>query len=323
MPRPPVLSRKISPKRPALAATIAALCALSVQAETVPAPVETSAPITAGRTATVNLEAQIRSEASNFTTRLALPIVSQRTSATLVQVNAAKGAEDLGTIGGGLVQRFRPYGGEWVFGLYGFYELRESRHGADFQLASFGVEVSRGRHTVRANGWVPTTGGESQRHGRDTTFTGPTAGFDVEYELALPSPGLHLQPHVAAGYYDVEGTHGVGGKESGVKLRADVQYRWVTAGVEWRDDDRAFGGNWLGTIRVTVPFGGSAGPGGRNDARMVEPIRRDSWPGTFEHTKHAPAPHRHAAAIKPPTSVVQPVTDQDCCNGAPSVIIYD
>lgn len=322
MPIPSAPPNKTHAFRRALACTFAALCTLSVQAGTPPATIETSATAIDPRAATLDLEGQFRSDGSNFTTRLALPIVHQRTNATLVQVEGAKGDQTFRGVGGGLVQRFRPYGGEWVFGFYGFYEVRETAKSFAYEQAAFGVEASHGRHTVRANGWVPTTGGESTRHGRDTLFTGPTAGFDVEYELELPSPGLHLQPHVAAGYYYLEGTHGVGGHESGVKLRADVQYRWLTAGVEWRDDDRGFGGNWLGTVRVTVPFGGSAEKNDKTDAKLLDPIRRDSSPNTFDHVKHAPAAPKPRAVVQPPMPVTQPANN-DCCGGAPPVIIYD
>src|SRR4051812_453852 len=204
MPTPLASPAQTPAPRRALACTIAALCALSAQASPPPASIETSAPASDARAATLDLEGQFRADASNFTTRLALPVFHQRTSATLLQVNADAGGGSLRGIGGGLVQRFRPNGGDWVLGVYGFYETQQSTHGFQFQQAEFGLEATRGRHTVRANGWLPTTGGDRERHGRDTVFTGPTAGFDVEYELELPSPGLHLQPHVAAGYYYME-----------------------------------------------------------------------------------------------------------------------
>src|SRR3954453_8465537 len=116
MPAPFASPSKTHASRRALACTIAALCALGAQASPPPAAVETSAPVADPRAATLDLEGQFRADASNFTTRLALRVFHQRTSATLLQVNADAGGGSLRGIGGGLVQRFRPNGGDWVLG---------------------------------------------------------------------------------------------------------------------------------------------------------------------------------------------------------------
>src|SRR5215207_9195684 len=128
MPTPPACPHKNRASRRALACTIAALGVFGAQASPPPAAIESSAAGSSPRIATLDLEGQFRSEASNFTTRLALPVFHQRTSATLLQVNADVGAQSLWGIGGGLVQRFRPHGGDWVLGLYGFYETRQAPH---------------------------------------------------------------------------------------------------------------------------------------------------------------------------------------------------
>ncbi len=273
--------------------------------------------------ATIEGEGQFRSEGSNFVTRLALPVLHQRTASTVVQVAAAKGEESFGTVSAGAIQRFRPEGGNWVFGFYGFYEAKQTADEFGFQQAAMGVEVSRGRHIVRANGWAPFTGGESWkgRNGDRMTIS-PTAGFDVEYEVELPSPGLGLQPRLAAGYYYFTATDGVSAKESGVKLRGELQYRWVTAGVEWRDDDRGHGGNWLGLVRVSVPLGGTAEAKDKPAERMTAPIRRDQWPSTLETHKMAPARKIQKDRWSAPYHHT-PTHEENCCDGAPEVIIYD
>jgi hypothetical protein len=123
------------------------------------------------------------------------------------------------------------------------------------------------------------------------------------------------------GYYYVTASDLFSSKESGLKLRAELQYRWVTAGVEWRDDDRALGGNWLGTVRVSVPLGRGTS-GDETDHRLTAPIRSDDWPSTFDRTKEI----RRAQAVPRRRTWSPPVQEkpaEDCCGGAPPVIIYD
>jgi hypothetical protein len=250
-----------------------------------------------------------REEGSNFLVRVALPVIQHTQAATLVQVAGAKGEESLGFLSAGAIQRFRPLGGDWVVGGHAFYEAAQTAGGFGFHQIDFGMELARGRHIVRAHGWVPFSGGETRRSRGELRKESPTIGFDVEYEVDLPSPGWNLQPRVALGYYYFSATDGFSAQESGLKARGELQYRWVTSGVEWREDSRGNGGNWLGTVRVSTA-----------------PVRHDLWPRTLSSREQRPMPRERAqeeerkSAPERSDRVAEAV---DCCDGAPSVIIYD
>jgi hypothetical protein len=270
------------------------------------------------------LQLDVRERASNFTGRFALPVWKPVGAATLFQIAGLKGEESLGVAGAGVIQRFQPFG-TWVFGLNGFYSVAQTSSGFDFQRVDFGVEVANGRHIVRANGWVPTTGGEvryTKSYYKEKVS--PSAGFEVEYELQLPTIGRDLQPRLAAGYYYHEATDGSNDRESGFKARAELQYGWVTTGVEWRENDRIAGGNWLGMVRVSVPLGRVAAAGTIDSAsltasRMVAPVRHDLWPKTFQGGEKPPAVKPVEVPEAPPVEAAP----FDCCPGAPEMLIYD
>src|SRR6478735_8246112 len=75
-----------------------------------PAPV-------AGIQPQVEVEGRVRSEAADANVRLAIPVWRAVEHGTLLQASASKGEESLGGVSAGVIQRFRPSGGNWVFGL--------------------------------------------------------------------------------------------------------------------------------------------------------------------------------------------------------------
>lgn len=282
-------------------------------------------------------ELQVRSSASSAVARLAIPAWKAIGRATLFEATVSKGEKSLGSASVGVIQRFRPAGGNWVFGLNAFYETLQTPEGFDVQQVTVGGEVALKRHIIRANAWFPVTGGETHRRKNgDRVSIAPTRGFDAEYEIELPTLFARLQPRVAAGYYYLRADDaGVFRTVSGFKARAELQYEWVSAGLEWREDGRAFGGHWLGFLRVSVPLGRAV----KSDlataaSRMEAPIRRDVWPLIFRSTKAVSArPEEKTASIRPairppsPPPGTQPpsppVEDVECCDGAPDELIFD
>ena len=280
--------------------------------------------------ANVELEGRIRSEGADGNARLAIPVWRVIEHHTLLQASAFKGEESLGGISAGVIRRFRPSGGDWVFGLNAFYEAKETPDSFDLQQLVLGAEIARSNHILRANAWLPLTGGEKRKvSGGDTLAIAPTRGFDAEYEVDLPSPIPGLQPRAALGYYYLQARGaGVEKTVSGFKARTEVQYRYVTLGVEWREDERAFGGNWMGMLRVELPLGRTPATAlSTSEARMSAPIRRDTWPMTLRSTEGAPGRHFEdeparfqASPLRAPSSVAN---DPNCCGGAPDELIFE
>jgi hypothetical protein len=271
---------------------------------------------------TVEVEGAVREESAQFLTRFALPVWQPNNAATLLQAAGSKGEQSAGFFSGGVIQRFRPLGGDWVLGVHGFYEAARTTGGFGFQQIDFGLEIAHSRHIVRAHAWVPVTGGQTRRTPDEEYKESPSRGFDVEYEIDLPSPGWELQPRLAVGYYYITASDTLSAKESGFKARAELQYRWLTTALEWREDDRINGGNWLGTLRVSLPLGRQVTQD-RTAARMSVPIRHDLWPRTFGKESYvgSKATALPPAARPAPAPAAAPV--EDCCGGAPSVLIYD
>jgi len=278
----------------------------------------------------VEIEGRVRSEAADGNARLAIPVWQAVEHATLFQASGSKGEESLYGLSAGIIQRFRPSGGDWVFGLNAFYGAAETTDSFRLQQLVIGAEIALPKHIVRANAWLPASGGEKRKvGGGDTLSIAPTRGFDVEYEVELPSPVEGLQPRAALGYYYLQARGAdVDQTVSGFKIRTELQYKYVTLGVEWREDERAFGGNWMGTLRVQLPLGrgpGTAASGA--EARMSAPIRRDTWPMTLRSREAAPSrhlsdePNRFQAA--PIRSQTPAATDPNCCGGAPDELIFE
>jgi hypothetical protein len=279
-------------------------------------------PASSAAVGTFEAEGSVREESAQFLTRFAMPVWQLRDAATLLQVTGSKGEQSMGFVSGGVIQRFRPLGGDWVLGVNGFYEAARTTGGFGFQQIDFGLEIARSRHIVRAHAWVPVTGGETRRKRDEEYKESPSIGFDVEYEIDLPSPGWELQPRLAVGYYYFSASDTISAKESGFKARAELQYHWLTTAIEWREDERGNGGNWLGTLRVSLPLGHQVSQE-RTAARMSAPIRHDLWPRTLGQERYVGA---KATALPPaakPAPAQSAAPAEDCCAGAPAVVIYD
>jgi hypothetical protein len=281
-----------------------------------------------GAWGTAEVEMQSRRAGTSAVARLAVPFWSTPLHSNLIQATIAKGEQSSRAASVGLIERFRPGGGEWVLGFHGFYEAQETPEGFSLQQITAGAEVSHGPHLVRADGWLPFTGADTRtRHDGSTETTSPTKGFEAEYEFTLPKLGREITPRVAAGYYYLTAAHSESGKVSGFKVRGELEYRWLSAGLEWREDARAFGGNWLATARVSIPLGHGypAASSAPNDP-MLTPIRRDIWPRTLRTSHAAPPTAREERAPVAAAQVRFPApskADPYCCGGAPDSLTYD
>jgi hypothetical protein len=271
-----------------------------------------------GFRAELESEVQAREDGISAGSRLAVPVIQSPISSTLVQGEVSKGEQSQQGVSLGLIQRYRPAGGLWVFGLHAFYDAQETRRGFRLQQAALGAEFARPHQILRVDGWLPLSGSEVRELSCGSRVgVAPTRGLEAEYEVELPSPCFGIQPRLALGYYYLQGAHAaVRDSVSGVKARAELQYRWITAGVEWREDERASGGNWIGLLRVSVPLGRPASQPRSASSRMVAPIRRDSWPRTVSWSKKAPA-------AEPEHDEEEVDNDPDCCGGAPASMTFN
>src|SRR3954468_23662688 len=105
------------------------------------APNEPVIASSAAASGTAEVEGSVREESAQFLTRFALPVWQPKNAATLLQVAGSKGEQSLGFVSGGVIQRFRPLGGDWVMGAHAFYEAARTSGGFGFQQLDFGIEI--------------------------------------------------------------------------------------------------------------------------------------------------------------------------------------
>jgi len=188
---------------------------------------------------------------------------------------------------------------DWIVGMYGFYDLRQTGANNNFQQATVGAELLNLGMGFRINGYIPEGGTERVsglstaylsggsivvRDGREAAYYGVDAEAEalvhsfcgkLDGEIWAALGGYHFD-HNDAGFDNISGTTArvelrlydldLLGLDSRVVLGGQVQY----------DDVRGTQGTGLVTLRI--PFG-PGGPGDRPltpiERRMVNPIVRD------------------------------------------------
>lgn len=185
----------------------------------------------------------------------------------------------------------------WILGVYGYYDLRHTEFGNDFNQATFGLEALSVEWEARVNGYIPETGSKSVsslnsagisngtivvRAGEERAYHGVDAEIgkllndwcDGDVELRGYLGGYHFDTN-AGGYPHISGPRGR------VELRA-YDLNWLGEGsrvtiggeLQWDEvrDTQVFG-----MLRVRIPLGPEqhARQLTRLERRMLDRIVRD------------------------------------------------
>lgn len=186
----------------------------------------------------------------------------------MAQLTAARGEGDLAVYSGGLGIRRAVGDGETIVGANGFFDYLQDESGFSYSQIGFGIEASRGRWFMDANGYIPV--GETKRVDsvRETTTVTtevrkaiPTKAIETRRAVtqitqqdreAMRSWDVELgyrllqrrsvSMNVAAGFYQAwAGDTDV----SGLKVRAELQFgRHLALGAEWRQNGGDIGQEW-------------------------------------------------------------------------------
>jgi parallel beta helix pectate lyase-like protein/inverse autotransporter-like protein with beta domain len=203
---------------------------------------------------------------------------------------------------------------EWIVGLYGFYDFRNSEFGNDFHQGMLGAELLDVNWGVRFNGYVPDQGikaapglaGAFLQGGNIVVQQGLEAaywGVDFEAERLLwyrdaccdcgdrwsswGLANLDTELWASAGVFHFDNAANGFENITGPRLRAELRLydlpmlgndsRLVLSGQYEHDDVRDSVGTAMITMRI--PFGRGGGRSGSRvrglDRRMVAPIVRD------------------------------------------------
>lgn len=221
---------------------------------------------------------------------------------------------------GNLGVGFRRLEDDHIWGLYGFFDRRQSQFNAYHSQATLGAEILTQNWDLRANGYLPLTddkviaglatpssialqGNQVVQTLGSAAVEKSLAGFDVEagYQVA---PGLRL---FAGGYsFRADDVPEI----SGFRGRAQYDVNdYLRLGLEYQQDD-VRGENRFAEIRLRIPLGGAknTAPKGLRK-RMAEPIVRDidivtflNRSGSSSGGSSTPAP-----LINPDTSTPQEI----------------
>jgi hypothetical protein len=220
-------------------------------------------------------------------------LVRTENSALFVNLRGTFADNDQDLFSGGLGYRFLLEDKGIILGVNAYYDQIETPAGNSFQQLGLGVEVLSKWIDARANYYIPeggdqvtgsfsrsasstrispqfTTGNLFQRtvSNRTTTRTFNTTeqaleGWNAEVGVLLPWVEQFCEVRVFAGGYSYDNP--LGGDTAGFKARAEARVtKGITFDVEYWEDEQLVGGNWVGGVRVSVPFDFSELCGGRN-----------------------------------------------------------
>jgi hypothetical protein len=214
-------------------------------------------------------------------------------SALFVNLRGTFADNDQDLFSAGLGYRFLLEDKGIILGVNAYYDQIESAAGNSFQQLGLGIEVLSKWIDARANYYVPesgdqVTGSFSRRSSsqsispqftngnlfqrnvtnRTTTRRFNTTeqaleGWNAEVGVLLPWVEKFCEVRVFAGGYSYDNP--LGGETAGFKARAEARVtQGITLDVEYWEDEQLVGGNWVGGVRVSVPFDFSELCGGRN-----------------------------------------------------------
>ncbi len=170
-----------------------------------------------------------------------------------------------------------------ILGVNAFYDYIDSAHGNSFNQLGLGAEVLSKWVDARFNYYLPedkseTVGSLSSRSRsvnvgdiytngtllqRDTTtrtttrnftlFEKSLEGWNAEVGFLVPGLDRYVDLRLFAGAYGYETA--LGGNSTGFKGRAEARVTdGLTFDVEYWEDAELMGGNWVGEVRVSLPF---------------------------------------------------------------------
>ncbi len=180
-----------------------------------------------------------------------------------------------------------------VIGANVFYDRIDSAAGNTFDQLGLGVEVLSKWIDARANYYIPESGSQQvgsfsrsatsrkvsqqftngnlfQRTVTDRTTTSrfntmeqALEGWNAEVGVLVPYVDQYFELRIFAGGYSYDNP--AGGETAGFKARAEARVtEGITFDVEYWEDEQLVGGNWVGGVRVSIPFDFSELCGGRN-----------------------------------------------------------
>lgn len=172
---------------------------------------------------------------------------------------------------------------EIILGANAFYDSIKSQHDNDFNQLGLGLELLSRWFDARVNWYIPDNsvyeisrstetansrslgqvfraGDLLQQRVTDTResqtfrqYEGALKGFNFEAGFLVPGLDKYCELRLFAGYYSYDGPYGQ--DYSGFKARAELRLLpGLIADVEYWDDAELVGGNWVGGVRVEIPF---------------------------------------------------------------------
>ena len=199
--------------------------------------------------------------------------------------------QDLFSVGLGIRHLLEQQG--VVIGANVFYDRIDSASGNTFDQLGLGVEVLSKWVDARINYYIPeggdqktgsfsrsvtnrkisqqfTNGNLFQRTVTDRTATNrfntmeqALEGWNAEIGVLVPWVDQYFELRIFAGGYSYDNP--LGGETAGFKARAEARVtEGITLDVEYWEDEQLVGGNWVGGVRVAVPFDFSDLCRGRN-----------------------------------------------------------
>ncbi|TWT51310.1 hypothetical protein Pla22_40870 [Rubripirellula amarantea] len=182
------------------------------------------------------------------------------------------------------------FAGDYIAGVYGFYDLKHSANENTFHQATFGMEMLSDKYDVRWNGYLPE-GGSAQAVGATAIVSNGNLvvqnneerayyGTDAEVgSLLWRCPNyFDSELRVFAGIYHFDTDSPTAESITGPRIRAELRSfdlpflsldSRVTFGVQYQHDD-VRDSQTAGTLSIRMPFG----PDRRRHRRMTRIERR-------------------------------------------------
>ena len=214
-------------------------------------------------------------------------------AALFVNLRGTFGDDSSELFSAGLGFRHHLEGSGLIIGANVYYDQIESAAGNTFQQLGLGAEVLSKWVDARFNYYIPESGKQTtgsfvrtanQRNvgqpfvngnliqqnivdrriaNRFATVEEARRGWNAEIGVLVPWVEQFCELRVFAGGYSYENP--VGGDTTGFKGRAEARVtQGITLDVEYWEDEQLVGGNWVGGVRVSVPFDFSELCSGRN-----------------------------------------------------------
>ncbi len=216
-----------------------------------------------------------------------------KNAALFVNLRGTFGDNDQELFSAGLGFRYLIEDAGLIIGANVYYDQIESAAGNSFQQLGLGAEVLSKWVDARFNYYIPedgqqTTGSFTRRSSsrrvteqfangnlfqrsvvdrtvvsRFNTVEEGLQGWNAEVGVLLPWLEQLCEFRVFAGAYGYDNP--AGGDFTGFRGRAEARItQGITLDVEYWDDENLVGGNWVGGVRVSVPFDFSELCSGRN-----------------------------------------------------------